>query len=241
MHLKRNDFLIVGVLIVALLPFFLFSSVYDWYKDFNDGYPLIMGAIKFALLATFGECLAMRMREGRWNKPGFGVVIRMLIWAFLGAVIVAAMMIFKTGVPVVLTKMGVADASVILAGGFTLSKVGVAFAISVFMNTIFAPVFMTFHKITDMHIANTGGTVPGFFKNKLNFAQITQNISWHTQFNFVFFKTIPFFWFPAHTITFLLPADMQVLFAAALSVALGVILALASMMSKNNQAISKKQ
>ena len=241
MHLRKNDFLAVLLVLVVLLPFIFIPAVYDWYKDFNGGYPLIMGAIKFALLATFGECLAMRMREGRWNKPGFGILIRMLIWAFLGAVIVAAMMIFKTGVPVAMTNMGVSDAPAILAGDFTLAKVGVAFGISVFMNIIFAPVFMTFHKITDTHIANTGGSLTGFFKNKLNFASIAQNINWRTQFNFVFFKTIPFFWFPAHTITFLLPSDVQVLFAAALSVALGVILALAAMMGKNQPApVAKK-
>jgi hypothetical protein len=44
---------------------------------------------------------------------------------------------------------------------------------------------------------------------------------------FVFKKTIPFFWIPAHTITFLLPPDVQVLFAALLGIALGTILAVA--------------
>jgi hypothetical protein len=48
------------------------------------------------------------------------------------------------------------------------------------------------------------------------------------QWNFVFKKTIPLFWFPAHTITFLLPSQFQVLFAALLGVALGVILAIAN-------------
>jgi hypothetical protein len=51
---------------------------------------------------------------------------------------------------------------------------------------------------------------------------------------FVFKKTIPFFWIPAHTITFLLPPELRVLFAAALGIVLGVILALASL--KRNEA-----
>ncbi|MCK7530557.1 MAG: Mpv17/PMP22 family protein [Marinilabiliales bacterium] len=38
-------------------------------------------------------------------------------------------------------------------------------------------------------------------------------------------KTIPFFWIPAQTITFLLPPEFQILFAALLSTVLGVILA----------------
>jgi len=46
--------------------------------------------------------------------------------------------------------------------------------------------------------------------------------------NFIFKKTIPFFWIPAHTITFLLPAEFRVLFAAVLGIALGLILAIGS-------------
>ena len=49
------------------------------------------------------------------------------------------------------------------------------------------------------------------------------------QWNFVFKKTIPFFWIPAHTLTFCLPADLQVLFAAICGVALGLILSIAAM------------
>ena len=37
-------------------------------------------------------------------------------------------------------------------------------------------------------------------------------------------KTIPFFWVPAHTITFMLPPEYQIVMAAYLSVALGIIL-----------------
>jgi hypothetical protein len=37
-------------------------------------------------------------------------------------------------------------------------------------------------------------------------------------------KTIPFFWIPAHTLTFLLPSEYRVLAAAMLSIALGLIL-----------------
>ena len=51
---------------------------------------------------------------------------------------------------------------------------------------------------------------------------------------FVFKKTIPFFWIPAHTITFLLPGQYQVLFAALLGVALGIILSIAAVMSRKN-------
>ena len=62
----------------------------------------------------------------------------------------------------------------------------------------------------------------------MNVRQIITHLDWDTQWNVVIKKTIPLFWFPAHTITFLLPAGLQVLFAAFLGVALGVILALAN-------------
>ena len=58
-------------------------------------------------------------------------------------------------------------------------------------------------------------------------------MNWDVMWNFVFLKTIPLFWFPAHTITFLLPPDFQVLFAALLGIALGLILAFASLKGRN--------
>jgi hypothetical protein len=59
-------------------------------------------------------------------------------------------------------------------------------------------------------------------------AEMFANINWKAQWGFVFKKTIPFFWYPAHTITFLLPAEQRVLFAAVLGIVLGVLLAVAA-------------
>jgi hypothetical protein len=95
------------------------------------------------------------------------------------------------------------------------------------MNTIFAPVFMTFHKITDAHIAANGGSVKALF-TPIPMAQRFSELNWQAQWGFVFKKTIPFFWYPAHTITFILPPEQRVLFAALLGIVLGVLLAVAS-------------
>ena len=86
---------------------------------------------------------------------------------------------------------------------------------------------MTFHKCTDIHITDGGGTVAGLLKPMKMREIMSKRIDWDTQWNIVFKKTIPLFWFPAHTITFILPPTLQVLFAALLGVALGLILALA--------------
>lgn len=73
----------------------------------------------------------------------------------------------------------------------------------------------------------TGGTLKGFFSHKLKIQETMANkIDWNIQYGFVFKKTIPLFWYPAHTITFLLPGNYQVLFAAFLGVVLGLILSI---------------
>lgn len=94
------------------------------------------------------------------------------------------------------------------------------------MNSIFAPVMMTFHKCTDIHITDNGGTVRGLLRPMKMREIFAHKVNWDMQWNFVIKKTIPLFWFPAHTITFILPGQFQVLFAALLGVALGLILAI---------------
>ena len=93
--------------------------------------------------------------------------------------------------------------------------------ISTTMNVVFAPIMMTLHKITDTHIVANGGTISALFK-PIKFRKIFNELNWDVQWNFVFKK--PFQSFGSlHTITFLLPNEFQVLFAALLGVALGVI------------------
>jgi hypothetical protein len=64
------------------------------------------------------------------------------------------------------------------------------------------------------------------------FGNILSQLNWKVQWHFVFKKTIPLFWIPAHTITFMLPSQYQVLFAASLSIVLGVLLSVAAVMSR---------
>ena len=236
--MKKQDWLVIIIVVVILAPFFIpATGFFEWFKTSTAAHPYIMAFFKFAILATFGEMLALRIREGVYNKKGFGVLPRMIVWGFLGVCIAMAMVIFKSGVPTFLGT--VADAikgysghvpvyaAIFKSAELTWAKVGIAFAVSVLMNTIFAPVMMTFHKCTDIHILDNGGTVRGLFKPIKMREIFASKINWDVQWNVVFKKTIPLFWFPAHTITFILPPTFQVLFAALLGVALGLILALA--------------
>ena len=107
-----------------------------------------------------GEMLGCRISTGNYVTPTFGVLPRMIVWGLLGMGINMAMIIFSKGTPMFMEYMGMQDAvNSFTAAAFTMDKLWVALAVSVAMNTIFAPVFMTFHKITDAHIAAHGGSL----------------------------------------------------------------------------------
>ncbi len=224
--MKKQDLLFIAVVAALLLPFFVCEPVYRWYQAFNAGHGMVMSFVKFALLSTLGEMLGMRISAGVYCRKGFGVLPRMLVWGVLGMGINAAMIIFSNGTPVLMRYLGMTDAvEVFRSEGLSWGKAAVAFAVSVSMNTFFAPVFMTLHKVTDTHILATGGTLAGFFRS-IRMGEILAGLNWRVLWGFVFKKTIPLFWFPAHTVTFLLPGNMRVLFAALLGVVLGVLLAI---------------
>ena len=226
--MKKGDIITTLAVLAVIGTFAFVPGAMDWFNAMTAEHGMIMSFFKFAILGTFGEMLALRIRKGCYIEKGFGLLPKMLVWGFLGVIIASAMTIFKTGTVALLEKgFGFLEAGAWFRGDFSGGKVFVALLVSVLMNTIFAPVFMTFHKVTDIHIAETGGTLKGFFCNKLKIQEtIAHKINWDLQYGFVFKKTIPLFWYPAHTITFLLPGNYQVLFAAFLGVVLGLILSI---------------
>ena len=224
--MKKSDIIFWGAFILLFLPFFLSSDVYGFYKSFNHDHGMITAFVKFSILATMGELIGLRIKTGKYIQAGFGILPRAIVWGFIGLTIKLAFIIFATGTPAFLSYMGLSEASITMNGGFGISKLIVAFSISVAMNIIYAPVMMTFHKMSDIHIISNGGTLRGFL-TPMQPGKIFSEMNWQVMWGFVFKKTIPFFWIPVHTITFLLPPDVQVLFAALLGIALGVILAVA--------------
>ena len=198
--------------------------MFETYYNFNLEHGLLMSFIKFSILATLGEVIGLRIKTGAYYKKGFGLLPRALVWGFLGMTIYMAFAIFASGTPVLLEKLGFENAGRLL----------VSFSIATALNLFYAPVMMTFHKITDIHILETGGSLRGFLK-PIQFARIFREINWDVQWNFVFKRTIPLFWIPAHTITFLLPEEYRVLFAAFLGIVLGVLLAVAALMDRENE------
>lgn len=225
--MRTSDKIAIGATVAGIAVFLFYPGFMDGFIEATKKNPYLMSFAKFAVLATFGECIGLRIATGVYNKPGFGVLPRAVVWGLLGMGIKLAFTVFSTGAPNVLTELGIPVAPDTLKSGAFGLKLLVAFTFSVTINTIFAPVFMTLHRVTDAHIVANGGTLRGLF-TPIEATRHFQEINWTTLWGFVFKKTLPFFWIPAHTITFMLPPHFQVLFAALLGIVLGVILAFAN-------------
>lgn len=205
----------VVVLGVGILAFFGVEQTRTLYETAYTAMPLLVTFVKFALLATGGEIVALRIRTGSYRKPGFGVAPKMVVWGFLGLLIYAAFAIFSTGVPTLFS--GLLERT----SGAPWNGLLRAFLISLFMNVVFAPPMMLTHHLTDRFIESEGGRFP---LRRFDIAALLEKADWQRLWGLVYKKTIPLFWIPAHTVTFLLPVQFRTAFAAILSVALGLLL-----------------
>lgn len=210
--MKKGDFL-WGAILLAFTAFVVYPETHDIFVSFTASHPFISGFIKFGLLATMGEMLVIRITAKQWKRsPGF--IWRVIVWGFLGMVITLIFTIFGGGVTDALEK------GMLPGKGYTFAF---AFFTSALMNLTFAPTFMAFHRYTDTYLDLKYGEKVA----KPTLTQVVSKIDWKGFISFVVCKTIPLFWIPAHTITFLLPPEYRVLVAAYLSMALGLILTIA--------------
>ncbi|WP_320008089.1 Mpv17/PMP22 family protein [Maridesulfovibrio sp.] len=226
--MKKTDPIAAIAIILAILLFTVVPESVPALGEFAKAHGFVMSFFKFAILGTLGEMVALRITSGRYISDGFGLLPRFAVWGSIGLVIHTAFIIFATGTPNFLLGLGFSLPQDALMAGDFATRLGLAFSISALMNILFAPVFMLAHGVVSMHIEKTGGSIRGFF-SPINIGNMLSNIDWSMMWGFVFKKTIPYFWIPAHTITFMLPPELRVLFAASLGVVLGVILAFASL------------
>jgi len=210
--LKKGDFIWLFSL-AAFIAILVVPVTHEMFMKFTAEHAYLGGFSKFFILATMGELLAIRIVTGDWNFPK-GLPYRAFIWGLLGTVIVLIFNVFAVGIAGAL-------ANGFLPGGN--SKFAFAFFVSFTMNLSFAPIMMAFHRVTDTFIDLKYESKGG----KVTLSEVIKKIDWDDFVSFVLVKTIPFFWIPAHTITFLLPQEYRVLLAAFLSIALGAILAFA--------------
>lgn len=211
--MKKKDFLWLST--ILLIAFFLiFKPTHVAFVKATKAHPYIMGFIKVSILATLGELLAIRLKKGDYIKP-YGLLFRFIVWGFFGIAFALVFEVFAQGV-LSSMKSGLLPSS--------NNKVVFAFFTSAIMNLIFAPTFMALHRITDTYIDLGQGKLNKIFNVKLK--EVVFKIDWYNYISFVVLKTIPFFWIPAHTITFILPSEYRVLMASFLSIALGAILSI---------------
>jgi hypothetical protein len=208
---KLKNALTIAYVCVSILSFviiLLIPTTREWFKGLSGGHPYIMGFIKFALLATAGELIAAFIKTGKITVP-CKIIWRFVIWGVIGVWISFMMTVYKFAAAYMMTEG-------------KLPGVGITplFALftSVLMNTSFGPTFMAVHKISDKMLEMSAN------KEKLSLKNAVLGVEWANFVSFTILKTVPFFWIPAHFVTFLLPGEYQVIMAAALSIALGVIL-----------------
>ena len=211
--------LIAGILSIAVIVIFalvlIIPASREVFKRLSSEHPYIMGFVKFALLATVGEVFALLIKNKSWVLPGY-VGWRMLIWGLIGVAITFMMKTYSFGVA------GLMENGLLPGKGEGFgSRLLKAIYTAAVMNLTFGPTFMATHKCSDkyLELRHDGVKKPGL-------KGVIEGVNWHMFVSFTLFKTIPLFWIPAHTLTFLLPAEYQVIAAAALSIALGIILSL---------------
>jgi hypothetical protein len=215
--MKKKDFLWLAALLTIIL-ILVYPTSHEAFLLATKTHPYIMGFVKVSILATLGELMALRIATGDYRKPT-GLIYKFIVWGFLGMAFVIAFDLFAGGV-VSSMKKGLLPT---ISGNSFSANLLFAFFTSTFMNCIFGPTFMAFHRITDTFIDLGEGKLNKIFKVKLS--DVVKKIDWFGYVDFVVLKTIPLFWIPAHTITFMLSPEYRVLMAAFLSIALGGILA----------------
>ena len=171
----------------------------DWYVHWVMGNPLLSAAVQFAILGTAGEVIAHVVKTKRVELP-FGFVtllFKIIAWAILGVFVKYGFAGMKGGLDS-LIKSG-------MLPELLRDPIPWAVTVSVSVNLFFGPQLMAFHRLEDNIIAR-----------KWNFNGIEN--AW---------KTLIWFWIPAHSITFALPVAYQIGLAAVWGFVLGLILGLA--------------
>lgn len=202
----KGDFIYIGILLVFGSLIFL---NHEEFSVLTKTYPYASGFVKFAILASMGELLVIRFANNKYQKMK-AFYLKVFLWGIIGVMITLMFNIYASGVKFALAK------------GLLKYDFMFAFYVSVIMNFTFGVAFMAFHRFTDAYI-------DARVEKKIKASEIILSIEWGSFINFVVLKTIPFFWVPVHTITFLLPEVYRVLVAAILSIVLGIILSFAKL------------
>ena len=171
----------------------------ELYLNFVKEYPLLSSAVQIGILGTIGELIAVRIRSGKWSFFGPGpwcLLLKVLIWAFLGVTFKYAFTGFFAAVQAFVDK----GWWFAIAGTNVYAK---ALSVSFFANIIFGPIFVTFHRYTDNWIE----------KKEMDWNTLQK--AW---------LTLIWFWIPAMTLVFILPEHLRIGLLSLWNIVLGMML-----------------
>lgn len=210
-NLKKGDYvwIITFLLWVVML---VTPTSRATFLSFTGSHPYLGGFIKFSILATMGDLLGTRLGKGAYIIPK-GMIYRAIVWGVIGMMVSLVFTVFMGG------ALAAQKAGLLPFENITLAQ---AFFGSFIMNLTFGPMMMVFHRFMDLFIDAKYEKV-----DKINLSFLVDKVDWHSLVEFSWVKTCTLFWIPAHTIVFLLPSEYRVLASAFLSIALGLLLALA--------------
>jgi len=202
--MKKTDLIGIGVFAGIVISLIVFIKPFVWAVVH---YPIPMGFMKVAVLATFGECLKTRLKTGSWKITH--PIQRFVVWGLFGIWFTWAFALYSVGVDGGLIEKGL---------WFSFWP---AFSKSLWINLGggYAYFMMLTHEYINKIIDKQGLLGPEEFGEKLD------KIVWFPSLRMSCIPmTILWFWLPAHTFTFCLAGHFRILSAAFLSVALGFIL-----------------
>ena len=220
--MKLGDYLWGGLLLLWAI-ILIVPGTRDIFMSITEAYPYISGFLKFLILATMGDMLGSRVLNGQWQRTK-GLIFKAAIWGIIGMMITLAFTLYSEGV-----SAAQSVGRLPLQG----SKFGHAFLTSAAMNITFAPFMFLFHKFADLYIDAKYRD-----KGKITINQLIDEVDFNMLIGFSMLKTIPFFWIPCHTIVFLMPPEYRVIASAFLSIALGLMMAIAK---KSQKTTSENQ
>ena len=83
---RYSDLLTAAIVMMMIALFVIFPTSRDIFGEINRSHGMVMGFAKFAILGTFGEMLSLRMIEGVYLKPGWGLLPKAFVWGLLSRV-----------------------------------------------------------------------------------------------------------------------------------------------------------
>lgn len=177
----------------------------------NKKFPYIGGFIQFLIFATSGEILSTRILYGNWDVNKC-TAYKAATWGISGIFVAAAFFIVSGGVELAMREGMLPFYGNHLAQAFFTSS-----SVNLFFGSVHSAAIRIFSNYFEEKCLRN---------KKLTAYEAVTFVEWGEFVEFTFFRTLPLFWIPVNTLVFLLPANLQISFAAMLSFAFGMLMAL---------------